>query len=70
MSDEMHASPTVPIPLQRPATAGDPSCRCGHPIGVHDHFRGGTDCSICGCARYRAVGRLADQLVAVLNRGL
>lgn len=23
-------------------------CRCGHPRAVHDHIRGGSDCSLCG----------------------
>ncbi len=33
------------------------TCRCGHPKPAHDHFRGGTDCALCGphtCPRYRS----------------
>lgn len=31
-------------------------CACGHPAEVHEHYRTGSDCSLCGqlgCARYR-----------------
>ena len=33
------------------------ACRCGHGRSLHQHYRGGSDCSLCGCGRYR--GRLA-----------
>lgn len=26
---------------------------CGHPFGAHQHYRQGTDCSQCGCPRFR-----------------
>lgn len=29
------------------------SCRCGHPVESHLHYRGGTDCGQCTCQRYR-----------------
>lgn len=71
MRDEMPPSPTVRIPAQRRlATTTVRACRCGHPTDAHDHFRAGTDCSVCGCSRYRPAARLADQLIVVLNRGL
>jgi hypothetical protein len=33
------------------------TCRCGHPAGVHEHWREGSDCGPCGpdqCSRFRA----------------
>jgi hypothetical protein len=27
-------------------------CRCGHPVSWHEHYRAGTDCSVCDCARF------------------
>jgi len=43
-----------------PAVVGGPRCRCGHGRQVHEHYRGGTDCATCPCARFsRSVtGRL------------
>lgn len=41
------------------------SCRCGHPREVHDHYRAGTDCGVCGrvgCERYRAAWPLVGEL--------
>lgn len=72
MRDETSASPIVRIPAQRRASSSPAvtACRCGHATDAHDHFRVGTDCSICGCGRYRPAARIADQLIAVLNRGL
>lgn len=31
-------------------------CVCGHPRRVHEHWRTGSDCGVCGgnrCARFR-----------------
>lgn len=28
-------------------------CRCLHPVDVHEHYRPGTDCSLCGCPSWR-----------------
>lgn len=28
-------------------------CRCGHGDVAHEHYRAGTDCSVCQCARFR-----------------
>jgi len=27
-------------------------CRCGHPKDAHEHYRSGTDCGGCSCARF------------------
>ena len=32
------------------------TCRCGHPAEVHEHYRAGSDCGMCGpgvCDRFR-----------------
>jgi hypothetical protein len=29
------------------------ACRCGHHEGAHEHYRRGTDCALCPCARYQ-----------------
>lgn len=32
------------------------ACRCGHYRSVHEHYRSGTECGICGpaaCPRFR-----------------
>lgn len=29
-------------------------CRCGHLKSAHEHYRGGTDCGVCHCGRFRA----------------
>lgn len=42
----------VPAPLTHP-------CRCGHDRDAHEHFRRGTDCAACDCARFRKPGLLA-----------
>jgi hypothetical protein len=40
---------------------GDPTtCRCGHPLDVHRHWRRGDDCGVCGptrCAGFRRFRR-------------
>jgi hypothetical protein len=28
-------------------------CLCGHVSEAHEHYRRGTDCSLCDCSRYR-----------------
>lgn len=50
---------------------------CVHPADVHDHYRRGTDCSMCECRRFRPVRfrRLRDavfttRLLAGLARDL
>jgi hypothetical protein len=38
-------------------------CRCGHPRDAHEHYRLGTDCSLCArpryCQAYRSTWRRA-----------
>lgn len=29
------------------------TCRCGHDLQAHRHYRRGNDCSLCGCRRLR-----------------
>jgi hypothetical protein len=32
------------------------TCRCGHPLDAHEHYRKGSDCALCPpgtCPRYR-----------------
>ena len=47
---------TTTPPVQAPATN---PCRCGHDRDAHEHFRRGTDCAGCGCARFRKPSLLA-----------
>jgi hypothetical protein len=28
-------------------------CRCGHGRAAHSHYRGGSDCALCTCPRFR-----------------
>jgi hypothetical protein len=28
-------------------------CQCGHDRIGHEHYRSGSDCGLCDCARYR-----------------
>jgi hypothetical protein len=34
-----------------PAVSGR-SCACGHGKQAHEHYRRGSDCSFCGCAKF------------------
>lgn len=37
-------------------------CECGHPREAHEHYRKGTDCSLCpgnACVRFRPVASVA-----------
>lgn len=34
------------------------ACQCGHIEGAHEHYRRGTDCALCGCARFRRADHL------------
>ena len=29
------------------------TCRCSHAKAAHEHYRAGSDCASCDCARYR-----------------
>ena len=38
----------------RPASAGETPCaECAHAREAHEHYRQGTDCSLCDCSRFR-----------------
>lgn len=68
----MNASTASPEPHETPAGApGGPLCRCGHARAVHEHYRRGRDCGICGaenCPGFRAPGGFADRLRSWLGR--
>jgi len=40
------------------ALRDDDLCVCGDYRGAHDHFRQGTDCSMCKCRRFDKAGSL------------
>ncbi len=49
------------------------ACVCGHPHEAHEHYRAGTDCSLCGpaaCRRFRAAGGLRARIGRVLHPGV
>jgi len=55
------AAPAPAGPVKRPAPPAvvDP-CTCGHAKAVHEHYRDGADCGICGaatCAGFRSEER-------------
>lgn len=37
------------LPSRRPR-----DCTCGHAAQAHEHYRRGTDCALCSCAKFRA----------------
>ncbi|WP_166521325.1 hypothetical protein [Modestobacter roseus] len=58
-------APERRVPPRRPLTAvgdvpagaqgaagGRPCSSCGHGKVAHEHYRRGSDCALCGCARY------------------
>jgi len=55
-------------------TEGTPRvCRCGHERGAHEHYRRGSDCSLCPsgeCSRYRTARpvNLFGRLRGILGR--
>ena len=59
LADGMLASPLE-------AGSGCP-CRCGHPYLAHQHYRKGSECSLCSdCARYRPAVRLVRRIMGRL----
>ncbi|MDN5914081.1 MAG: hypothetical protein L0I76_03025 [Pseudonocardia sp.] len=51
------ATRSVPPATARPDVR---LCRCGHADEVHEHYRRGTDCGVCGperCRSFRPTGR-------------
>ena len=43
-------SPAVRLSVPPPTA---PSCNCGHGRTAHEHYRRGSDCAFCSCAKYR-----------------
>lgn len=43
-------------PADTPVVTGK-ACQCGHVEGAHEHYRRGTDCALCPCARFRKADR-------------
>jgi hypothetical protein len=40
--------------LFRPRNRGPRDCTCGHAAQAHEHYRRGSDCALCACAKFRA----------------
>jgi hypothetical protein len=45
-----------------PVRGEGPPCTCGHGRTAHEHYRRGTDCALCTCARFRKNRPLLDRL--------
>ena len=46
-----------------------PPCSCGHERVAHEHYRAGTDCALCECARFaRSRPRLPVAIAPALLR--
>ena len=44
-------------------------CRCGHVYAAHEHYRPGTECSLCAdCPRYRSASGLGALIAGLLTR--
>jgi hypothetical protein len=46
------AGPGLPARRQGKGDTGR-SCRCGHGKRAHEHYRAGSDCALCDCAKFR-----------------
>lgn len=46
-------------------------CKCGHDRSAHEHYRGGTDCALCECNRFRGPDplRAAWQWITSFGKG-
>jgi hypothetical protein len=55
-------APAAPVHIEphRPVPQAGRICRCGHGKTAHEHYRGGADCALCSCPkfRYRLLSRL------------
>jgi hypothetical protein len=53
----------VPAVPALPASTSGRTCSCGHAKQAHEHYRRGTDCAVCSCARYDRplLGRLVPR---------
>jgi hypothetical protein len=57
--------------MEPPAQPDPDRCRCGHPRAAHEHYRSGSDCSVCGpavCDRFRPAGSRVRRAVSGLLR--
>lgn len=70
------APPETPTTSAAPAPnrgAEQAPCHCTHGASLHEHFRAGSDCAHCDCARYRsapsATAGLAELLIGILRKG-
>jgi hypothetical protein len=64
LDDAQVVAPPPPAPPE--PTAG--LCVCRHPKAVHEHWRRGTDCGICGVSRCRAFRKQGGALRRFLRR--
>jgi hypothetical protein len=66
----MNAEGTVLLANRMHASPHD-VCRCGHERAAHEHYRGGTECSLCSpttCPRFRRQG-IVSRLRHILPLG-
>ena len=42
-------------------------CLCGHMWAAHAHYRAGSECAACNCARYHAQARQGATLVRLVR---
>jgi hypothetical protein len=45
-----------------------PACGCGHGKTAHEHYRAGTDCALCECARFRRPAGAGLRILSALRR--
>jgi hypothetical protein len=45
------APPCTVMPRRWSLVHAAAECRCGHAADAHRHYRSGTDCALCDCAR-------------------
>ena len=46
----------------------DAACGCGHANLAHQHYRKGTDCALCVCARFKESVPVARKGLRLLRR--
>ncbi|RZT87374.1 hypothetical protein EV383_4294 [Pseudonocardia sediminis] len=63
------APPRTDDPSDGAPATGVHYCRCGHDADAHEHFRAGSECATCDCARYRTTSGLAALLTFTTRRG-
>lgn len=51
-----------------PNPGSDRPCRCGHAYVAHQHYRSGSECSICSeCPRFRPAPGLVARIIGMLT---